>query len=182
MMRARYLVATFLLASCALPSFAGPKTIKLEVPFRRPGMGVGGGEYTGIILDMADDKKVNTCAIVQAVQALPAGLAHIPDDGLDAKQLYTTDYSKLSSDALAEYNKQNGDMQLPAGRLYGVVYDVSYEVKQGSLLYQVKAKLYYTGSGSAKWYEYGKKYNDTYFSKNFLSAIEQQAHTCAKPK
>lgn len=182
MTHVRYLVATFLLLSCALPCFAGPKTMQLEVPFRRPGMGMGGGDYTGIVLDMADDKKVNTCAIVQAIQALPAGLAHMPNDGLDAKQLYTTDYSKLTTDALAEYNKQNGDMQLPPGRLYGVVYDVSYDVRQGMLLYQVKTKLYYTGSDSAKWYEYPKKYNDIYFSKNLLSAIEQQAHTCAKPK
>lgn len=181
-MRTRHLVVILVLISCALPCFAGPKTMKLEVSFRRPGLGVGGGEYSGIILGMEDDKKVNTCAIIQAVGALPAGFAHLPDDGLDAQQAYTTDYSKLASDAISEYNKQNSDMLLPAGRLYGVVYEVSYEVKKNLLLYQVRAKLYYSGSDSAKWYEYGKKYNDTYFAKNLLSAIEQQVVTCAKPK
>ncbi|HVG92626.1 MAG TPA: hypothetical protein VNB54_14120 [Alphaproteobacteria bacterium] len=156
--------------------------MKLDVPFRRPGFGVGGGDYTGIMMDIEDDKKVNTCAIIQAVAALPAGLTHVPDDGLDAKQLYTTDYSKLTSDALDEYNKQNSDMKLPQGRLYGVVYEVSYEVQSNIIRYQVKTKLYYAGSDSSKWYEYGKKYNDTYFSKNFLSAVEQQVAICAKPK
>ena len=181
-MKARSLLVTFLCLSTIPSAFGDGKRQEVQVAFRRPGMGIGGGETSDIVIGNDDDKYVSTCAILKAVLAVQAGFVHEPEAGLEAKQAYKTDYSKLSADDLTEYNRQNADWPLAPGPLYGVVYEVSYEVLKGFVKYDVKSTLSYSGSRSAQWYEYKKKYNDTYFSKRLLTGIDQRVAACAKPK
>jgi hypothetical protein len=169
---------------CAVPAVSGDsKPEQAQVLFRRPGLGAGGGGSLGIVtIRSDDDKKVNTCAIVQAVSALPAGFLVVPPaNGLEARQRYKTDYSRLSQPVLSEYNRQNTDVPLPAGPIYGVVYEISYDVQTGRIVYEVKSTLNYTGSRSDNWYEYKKNYNDTFFAKKLLAGIVEEVKSCAKP-
>jgi hypothetical protein len=172
------------LCLCSVPAVSeDSKREQAQVPFHRPGLGIGGGGSVGIVtIGAEDDKKVNTCAIVGAVSALPAGFQEVPPaNGLEAKQRYKTDYSKLSAKTLSEYNQQNVDLPLPAAYIYGVVYEVDYDVQTERIVYEVKSTLSYTGSLSAQWYEYKKKYNDTYFSRKLLAGIVDEVKSCAKP-
>lgn len=159
------------------------KVEQAQVPFRRPGMNIGGGgSLEDVKIGAADDKMVNTCAITMAVSALPAGFREVPPaNGLEAKEHYKTDYAQISPSALTEYNQKNGDLQLPAGPIYGVVYEVSYDIQTGHILYEVKSKLSYKGSSSRDWYEYAKTYNDAFFSRKLLDGIVERVRTCAKP-
>lgn len=180
-MKAPLLFATFLLL-CLASALADGKRFQAQVPFRRPGLGLGGGKSTAVVIGIGDDKRVNTCAIVNAVSAVGAGFMQRPDDGFEAKQPYRTDYGKVPAATLVEYNQHNPDLALEAGPLYGVVYEISYDVRPEFILYEVKSTLSYTGSRSAQWYVYKKKYNDTFFSEKLLSGIDQHVAGCARPQ
>ena len=159
---------------------AASKPVTIEVTYRRPGMGIGGGSYTGMVVRPEDDKRVNTCAITRAVSGASAGFVTFPADGFESKQPYKTDYGRLTDDLLGEYNRQNSDTTLQRGPIYGLVYEVSYEVRKGFVMYRVRSDLYYGGRDSSQWYKYTKKYNDTFFSRRLLEEISKLTVSCAK--
>ena len=169
-----------LLGAWATYAAAATKDVTTQVTFRRPGMGIGGGSYTGIVVRPEDDKRVNTCAITRAVAGASAGFVAFPAEGFENKQPYKTDYGRVTDDLLGEYNKQNGDTTLQRGPIYGLVYEVSYDVRKGFVVYHVRSELYYGGKDSAQWYKYSKKYNDTFFSRRLLEQISQHTVSCAK--
>ncbi len=172
------------LCLCSISTISGDsKPGQAEVPFRRPGLNAGGGaSIDTVTISPDDDKRVNTCAIVQAVTALPAGFQEVPPaNGLEARQNYKTDYSKLSEQLLSDYNQQNADLALPPGYIYGVVYEISYDIQTERIVYEVKSALSYRGSLSPRWYEYKRNHNDTFFSKKLLAEIVAGVNSCAKP-
>lgn len=178
----RRLLALSLALGGLFPCDGASKTIKIDVKYRRPGSGIGGGSYTGLVFAPEDDRRVNTCAIVKAVGALPAGFTAIPENGLDPKTPYKTDYYRVESTVLSDYNQRNPDLRLPPGPLYGVTYEISYEVKKGFILFQVRSKLHTSGRESVQWHEYLRKNDDTFFSRKLVEAIERQIGECAKSR
>jgi hypothetical protein len=171
-----------MLMTLSLKVNASGKAETLKVPYRRPGSAIGGGSYSGVVLEAEKDKAANTCAIITAISARSAGLLQAPADGLEAQKPYKTDYARITETEFNEYNQANPDLKLAPGPLYAVTYEVAYEIRKSFVLYQIKSRLFYGGRDSEEWYEYKKKYDDAFFSRQLLASIEQRFGSCAARK
>jgi len=69
---------------------------------------------------------------------------------------------------------------LPPNRIYGLQYNMKYDVQAKSIVYLIQSFLYQKGSGSRDWLKYSNYYDGRYFEGQLAAKIREQFATTSK--